>query len=97
MMFCPSLLILAHTLPFAHAFLIYSATAKSEVTSLSKAPLISLGQSEYALLCAPEFSPDARSYYLVIVYFPSSFNRQNLYLSNSLLFLLSDLPSAPST
>ena len=85
-------LVLVHTLVFAHALFIYSASAKSKVSPLVKAPLMPLGKSKSDLFHDPEFIPEALFYCSVFVYFSSSYNRQNLYLQ-ILSFLLSDFPS----
>ena len=71
------------TLAFARALSIYSASAKSTVSSLANSLLIPFGQSEGALLGLP---PEALSHCSMIVYSHSSCNRQNLYLTNSASF-----------
>lgn len=67
-----------------------SASAKSEVLSLAKAPQIPLEQSEGALFHDLEFSPKALAHCPMVLYY----NRQNLYLTNSASFILSDFLSA---
>lgn len=71
------------TLAFARALSIYSASAKSTVSSLANSLLIPFGQSEGALLALP---PEALAHCSMIVYSHSSYNRQNLYLTNSASF-----------